>query len=471
MLPHIRSARKHGFRKDRNGGVAIIFALALVPLLLGVGAAVDYTRAARARATMQQALDSAALAVATSSDTSQATLESIATNFVMEKDWTHQLSSTSPVQLQIGANENYTLTFTGTVETSFMKLAGINSVAVDVMAKSVRAVTGQTEIALVLDTTGSMSGTKMATLKQAATDMVNTIYADAGASSVVRMSVVPFAQYVNIGVSRRNEPWANVPADYSTTKNQCSKSKPLISKSGCTTVQKTCTSTNDGVTTSYACSSETCTSYVYGEEVTTCKDVTSNYKFRGCIGSRSSPYQLTDADATMVRYPGFLNVNCSKELLPLTNSKTSILAKINELSASGETYIPAGLIWGLNVLSPGVPFSEGAAYDSGNKKPRKVLVLMTDGENTKSVKYPAGTHDGGKNATANVFTADICANIKANKIEIYTVAFQVSDSDTLSMLASCATDSAHVYNATDSAALVSAFSEISKSLRTARLTE
>src|SRR5690606_21345712 len=52
-----------GFRlwQDRRGGVAVIFALALVPLLGFVGAAVDYARLASARQHIQQAVDAAAL--------------------------------------------------------------------------------------------------------------------------------------------------------------------------------------------------------------------------------------------------------------------------------------------------------------------------------------------------------------------------------------------------------------------------
>jgi Flp pilus assembly protein TadG len=38
-------AKIAGFATDRNGGVAVIFGLALLPLVAGVGAAVDYSRA------------------------------------------------------------------------------------------------------------------------------------------------------------------------------------------------------------------------------------------------------------------------------------------------------------------------------------------------------------------------------------------------------------------------------------------
>jgi len=44
-----------------DGNIAVIFCIALVPILGFVGAAVDYTRANSARSSMQAALDSTAL--------------------------------------------------------------------------------------------------------------------------------------------------------------------------------------------------------------------------------------------------------------------------------------------------------------------------------------------------------------------------------------------------------------------------
>src|SRR5207245_2656090 len=49
------------FAAAEQGNIAVIFAITLIPLLSFVGAAVDYTRASRARSAMQAALDSTAL--------------------------------------------------------------------------------------------------------------------------------------------------------------------------------------------------------------------------------------------------------------------------------------------------------------------------------------------------------------------------------------------------------------------------
>ena len=49
------------FAKSRDGNIAVIFAIAILPVLGFVGAAIDYSRASKVRTSMQAALDSTAL--------------------------------------------------------------------------------------------------------------------------------------------------------------------------------------------------------------------------------------------------------------------------------------------------------------------------------------------------------------------------------------------------------------------------
>ena len=52
------------FLRDRRGGVAPMFAIAIIPVLGLTGAAIDYSRAASVRTGMQAAIDATALAMA-----------------------------------------------------------------------------------------------------------------------------------------------------------------------------------------------------------------------------------------------------------------------------------------------------------------------------------------------------------------------------------------------------------------------
>jgi Putative Flp pilus-assembly TadE/G-like len=57
-----KSARLFGrFRRDQSGNIAVIFALSLVPLLSGIGCAIDYTRATQLRSKLQSAVDAASV--------------------------------------------------------------------------------------------------------------------------------------------------------------------------------------------------------------------------------------------------------------------------------------------------------------------------------------------------------------------------------------------------------------------------
>jgi Mg-chelatase subunit ChlD len=150
--------------------------------------------------------------------------------------------------------------------------------------------------------------------------------------------------------------------------------------------------------------------------------------------------------------------------VPLTTNKVVVKAAINALTAKDETYVPAGLVWGLNMLSPTLPFTEGAAYDPNNRKPRKALVLMTDGQNTKSLN---GTmHNGSSTANANTATTTLCTNIRNQGIEIFTIAFMVTVPATQTMLKGCATSADNFFDATDAAALEAAFRKIAAQLQT-----
>ena len=50
------------FRSDQRGNIAVIFALACIPLISAVGCAVDYSMATRMKAKLQSAADAASVA-------------------------------------------------------------------------------------------------------------------------------------------------------------------------------------------------------------------------------------------------------------------------------------------------------------------------------------------------------------------------------------------------------------------------
>ena len=87
---------------------------------------------------------------------------------------------------------------------------------------------------------------------------------------------------------------------------------------------------------------------------------------------------------------------------------------------------------------------------------------MTDGENTKSQWDVA--HEGTNTAASDAEMAQLCTLIKAESIELYTIAFTVTNQQAKNALKACATNSAHFFDSTDGTALQQAFSQISGSL-------
>ena len=102
---------------------------------------------------------------------------------------------------------------------------------------------------------------------------------------------------------------------------------------------------------------------------------------------------------------------------------------------------------------------------------------MTDGENTKLMET-SGTYKGRHNASppgsspakqANDWTKELCDNVKSTNIEIFAVAFEVADPQAKKLVEYCASDAAHYFDATDSNALLSAFSQIAMALQNLRI--
>lgn len=476
------------FARDHRGVTALTFALSAMVILAAVFGAIDAARFSSARVQLQDALDGATLAAGVSNATDSATLNKVGKAYMVGQ-LANNLTLQSVQSTFTPGTKSVAGLATADVDPVFMDLFTHSLVHVEVKSEVVRGQDQTLELAMVLDTTGSMSGTKIATLKTAATSLVTKVLAG-NTKGEVKIGVVPFAQYVNMGVASRTETWANVPADYSTSKTtttQTTTTTPSCVKSTSCATQTPydCSTTNDGVVTPKTCyKGSNCTNTMYspcpgpvttpGTTTTTVTPVT----FRGCYGSPPYPQNVRDSDLAR-KYPGMMNVNCSTQVTPMTYTLSTLTAAITALSASGNTYIPAGLAWGFNMLSPQAPITDAAAYDTTgpNRKPRKVLLLMTDGANTKLMTTSTGDHNsnpptGVRALQADTWTKELCDNIKAQKIEVYSVAFDIgSDTVARDLVKNCATDADHFYDAADSASLIAAFDAIAASLQALHLSK
>lgn len=456
------------FITDTRGNFATIFALASVALVGAVGVAVDYSSMVSMRSDMQAQTDAAVLAIVTHPDfknngSRDATkMAEFAFDIMVENGY--PATGDQPVII-LGDNDSVRVEASSTYATGLTRILGAKEMTVSAGATSLFAGDATVEIVLALDVTGSMGvDGKIEALQDAATTLVNEF--EESGSDGIKIGIVPFSNYVNVGVSRRGESWLDAPADQTLTETY--EYQPTIQ-----TGFETCTGTEDyiktweedGVTYSRPATRETgCTGEnTYendGPPETRTRTVTDVW--HGCVGSRPSGLHMRDASYS-TRVPGLINDQCAAELTPLTNDYEVLKTAISAISANEETYLPAGLIWGQRLLSPQIPFTEG------NADTPKFLVLMTDGENTLSLDLPF--HSGDDANATDMDTASLCTRIKQDDIQIFTIAFKVTDSVTKNMLKKCASKPNQAYRAENNKALEKAFRGIASQILSIRLTQ
>lgn len=495
------------FRFSRSGNFGAMTAILTVPLILGMGLAIDFSRFQGAHRHLQEVADSVSLALAGASDRDQTKMTEQAQRFVDSNFDPSRVDGVKIAKLTI-TDDDIDVDLTGTIETSFLGVAGYHTLKVKADSLAKRAVTGSVEVALVLDNTESMNYEgKIGTLKVAAANLVKELFKNKDAS--VRMALVPYAEQINIGTANRKASWASVPDDYDKVVTTTTPAKdgywtqPMKNTTECKTWKEAGSQKveKDGVWVTETWP-RSCSAYVQVPngpekwvapvpEKTT--STTTKYRWYGCVGSRVDNKKLVlDDQSPTVKYPGYVTTaqKCLTEIVPLTDKEATVQAAVTGMITSRtgyvpQTYIPGGMMWGINVLSKTVPYDEARDYDPANTNPRKVIVLMTDGLNTRrvnltgtaNVDYLKGgalvgdtnTANDAQRIATNTDTTALCNYAKTKKIEIFTVAFKVDDGAAKTMLQGCATDAEHYYDASDPDKLLAAFSGIARSLSVVRL--
>lgn len=437
------------FLKNTSGNVAVTIALLGIPLVGTAGAALDYTQLNRKTTILQNATDSAALAAAQHiNDKTQQELESLADEFLRTNLSASHYAQIKNVDLVISNNQgSLTITASAKMPTTLISVLGITEL--DYSRESrVNTGSGSAEIVLVLDNTGSMAEDgKIDALKVAATDFINQLTVN----SDIKIGIVPFARYVNVGLDNRNEPWMNVPADF--TETTTTESFEIISQGNCP----------DFIFEEFSSQSiplSICDDIVFGEPQTQEEQIDNNWK--GCAGSRQYPRNLNDDDFSF-RVPGILRVSCPSRITELTNDSATLLNEVDAMSPAGSTYIPTGLVWGLRTLSSNIPFVGGVSdAEAESRGIKKIIILMSDGQNTSSIGSNNSAYHGGvDSALANDYTREVCNNIKDKDVQLFTIGFGTNIPQTTEdLLRECSTDGGFYYNAIDNEALNDAFSNI-----------
>ena len=433
-LSSLKSLRRFlgEFRNDVRGSYAIIFGIALIPTMVAIGSAVDLSQAYIVKQRLTRALDDAGLAVGTQVGLTSAQLQQVAQNYFDANYPASKLGVPGAVTVTTSGAQ-IALSVAATMPTSIMGIIGVNTLNISASSQ-ITKMGKKLEVALVLDNTGSMAqNNKLTTLKVAAKDLISTVSASAVNVGDVKVAIVPFTTDVNVGIANSAASWLKWSfSDNVTTCNWYS---------GCTTSVKTTT--------------------------------VSSSSWSGCVTDRDQNYDETASAPysgdTATLYPTDTNNSynnyCSlQSIASLSTDWSALDTKIDNMSAGGYTNTTIGMVWGANVLLQGNPLSNAAAADP--KKLDKVIVYLTDGQNTRDRWYSCG---GSGSCTSIDDRMDAaCTYVKAQGILVYTI--RVMDGNE-ALLKSCATSPDMYYSVTDASQLTTVFNTIAQQLSNLRVSK
>jgi Flp pilus assembly protein TadG len=213
------------FLKDHRGGVAPLFALAIVPIVGFTGAAVDYSRASAVRTNMQAAADATALAMAKLAPTlTQSQLQTQATAYftaIFKDSYAKSFTLTPTYANAGGSASSLTMTVSGSLDTTFMNFLGFGTLNIGT-SSTVKWGNQRLRVALVLDNTGSMNDyNKIGALRTATTGLLSQLKSAATNNGDVYVSIIPFVKDVNVGSSNYTANWIDW-TDWDANHGTCS---------------------------------------------------------------------------------------------------------------------------------------------------------------------------------------------------------------------------------------------------------
>lgn len=408
------------FASDERGATAILFGIALVPVI-GMGAAVlDYSRAAAARTQVQGALDATALMLARDAGQfSDAQLQSRGQVFFSAQMTRKYGAVVSPLSVTRDSKA-IKVAATATVPTAMMGILGIQRVEI---GTSSRVAWGgrKVELALVLDNTGSMADSisgqrKIDALIASATDLLTTLQGAARSPDDVKIAIVPFDAQVKVDpATYRNANWLKLkgPANWTD--------------------------------------------------------------WQGYIGDRdqAGDYDVTDAapigGASATQYPAMYPITCNGNdklvtMMPLTNNFAALKAKVTSMQPGACTNVTIGAVWGHAMLTPDSPMTDAVPFS--NKSVDKIMLVLTDGDNTQSSHVSNTEPNAGPRIDARTRLA--CDSAKKTGIRVYTIRLLTGNS---ALLRDCASRPEMYFDVQSSGQLKAAFAKIASEITAIRLTQ
>jgi hypothetical protein len=304
------------------------------------------------------------------------------------------------------------------------------------------------------------SASKMDKLKTAATSLLTQLKNAASKDGDVYVSIIPFAKDVNVGSTNVDAKWLRWDLGTCTKKDNWGRKIILgfITQSDCNTAKGDWSKTNK----------------------------TNNWA--GCVSDRDMDYDTMStepntntATATNLKdratqFPAENYSDCPTELMPLSYDWNALAKKVEAMKPVGNTNQPIGMAWAWLSLLQQSPLD--AEPEDPNFKYRKVIILLSDGDNTQNRYYDRTLNgDAGVITLIDARQKKLCDNIKEPKnpktkqdvFEIFTIQVNTANDNTSDVMSYCASGTDKYFPTTTAEGIKTAFSAIGASLSQLRV--
>ena len=197
------------FVKSKSGNFAMMFSILMLPVMGGVALTIDYTNLLRTQSQLQNATDSATVFAARYYEVhKQLPSKDDVKNFLYGNS-----AFDSIVVSKLAVENNQVVIDTTTTYHPFiMNIADRQNYDVNIRSAAAIAEDIDLEVVMALDTTYSMTASnKIGGLKVAATNFANSLFDAANSRTKVKIGLVPFDQYVNVGLGNRGQSSMRMP--------------------------------------------------------------------------------------------------------------------------------------------------------------------------------------------------------------------------------------------------------------------
>jgi Flp pilus assembly protein TadG len=398
--------------RDQQGNTAIIFGLAIIPLIALGGGIVDFAHRANVRGELQTAVDTAAIAAARavqheqlSETEEQDEIDAAATDAArkMLDAGLAKIGGSNAANVSVDVDgEVIRISTHYDVDTSFLGVIGIKTLAAEAMAEVNLPDLVRVEVAMVLDYSKSMEDDdKYARMTSAARDFIAKVAKDRAETS--KVGIVPFSQYVytRIDSSYVRDPGSGHHDD-------------------------------DGGGWGGWGGGET-------GSVST------------CLLNRDYPYSTTDdapfSGLPASQWPEGDEAKCGDyadanlRVRDLTDEFSSLSDSLSAMQPVGLTNIALGVEMGRHMLTPEAPFDNARNF---SENVQKIIIVLTDGMQTVPAMGPSGDVS---TEAADEATAELCENAKEDGVRIFSIAYDVTDPEVHQLLLGCASSEASYFDA------------------------